>query len=131
MESIQYPKNPCVFHATQKDPFWLKFQTQKNPWDPPPSVKYVSGVPSTEFIDKAYLCCQLVYVNLTNVHSTLTFVFKNTLRTFETEILKIFKNIQHQPPNYTVLMKKEGFFYSVLIVKQPYVCAFSGSRCKK
>ena len=32
---IQYPKNPSVVFATQKNPFWPKCQTQKNPSDPP------------------------------------------------------------------------------------------------
>ena len=33
---------------------------------------------------------------ITNVHSILTIILKNILRTFEAEILKIFKNIQSQ-----------------------------------
>ena len=35
----------------------------------------------------------------TNVHPILTVMFKIILRTFEAEILKIFKNIQPQPKN--------------------------------
>ena len=54
---IQYPKNPCVvfatqknpgvFHRPQKIPFGQKWsQTPKNPSDPP-SLKYVSGAPGS------------------------------------------------------------------------------------
>ena len=35
----------------------------------------------------------------TNVHPILTIMFKIVLRTFEAEILKIFKNIQSWPKN--------------------------------
>ena len=34
-----------------------------------------------------------------NIHPILTIMFKNVLRTFEAEILKIFKNIPPQPKN--------------------------------
>ena len=35
----------------------------------------------------------------TNVHPILTIMFKSVLRTFEAEMLKIFKNIQSWPKN--------------------------------
>ena len=44
-EKYNTQKNPCVVFATQKNPFWPKCLTQKNPSDPPPSLKYVSGAP--------------------------------------------------------------------------------------
>ena len=34
---------------------------------------------------------------MTNVHPILTIVFENVLRTFEAEILQLFRNIQPQP----------------------------------
>ena len=34
-EKYNTQKNPCVVFATQKNPFWPKCQTQKNPSDPP------------------------------------------------------------------------------------------------
>ena len=43
-EKYNTQKNPSVIFATQKNPFWPKCQTQKNPSDPP-SLKYVSGAP--------------------------------------------------------------------------------------
>ena len=43
---------------------------------------------------------------MTNVHPTLTIVFKSVLRTIETEILKIVKSIQPQPKLIDVLVKK-------------------------
>ena len=36
---------------------------------------------------------------ITTAHSKLEIVFKNILRTFEAEILEMFKNIQPQPKN--------------------------------
>ena len=36
---------------------------------------------------------------ITNEHPVLTIMFKNPLRTFEANILKIFKDIQPQPKN--------------------------------
>ena len=36
---------------------------------------------------------------ITNLHPILTIIFQNILRTFEAEILKIFKIIQPQPKN--------------------------------
>ena len=60
---IQYPKKSlCCFRdpkksrrlsQTQKNPFWPKCQTKKNPSDPPPpapSLKYVSGAPGTAIL---------------------------------------------------------------------------------
>ena len=41
-----------------------------------------------------FLAGQSIAVN--NAHPILTIMFKNILRTFEAEILKIFKNIQPQ-----------------------------------
>ena len=43
-------------------------------------------------------------------HPILTYRFKNILRTFEAEILKIFKDVRPQPQNFnfkTFLYKKE------------------------
>ena len=40
-----------------------------------------------------------VWIEINKVHSILTIMFKNILRTFETEILKISKNIQPQLKN--------------------------------
>ena len=40
-------------------------------------------------------------------HPILTVMFENILRTFEAEILKIFKNIQSQSIKLDVLTKKE------------------------
>ena len=37
----------------------------------------------------------------TSIHSLLTIMLKHVLRTFQADILKIFKNIQPQPKNYT------------------------------
>ena len=43
---------------------------------------------------------------ITTANPTLTIMFKIILRTFEAEILKIFKNIQPQLKNETFLYKK-------------------------
>ena len=49
---------------------------------------------------KVCLCFLLVCGwRITTAHPILTIIFKNILRTFEAEILKIFKNIQPQPKN--------------------------------
>ena len=41
----------------------------------------------------------LYELKITTANPILTIMFKNILRTFEAEILKIFKNIQPQPKN--------------------------------
>ena len=53
-EKYNTQKNPCVVFATQKNPasfidpkksLLAKMSDPKNPSDPPPSLKYVSGAP--------------------------------------------------------------------------------------
>ena len=46
------PKKIPSSFIDPKNPFWPKCQTQKNPSHPPPppSLKYVSGVPGREYI---------------------------------------------------------------------------------
>ena len=51
---------------------------------------------------------------ITPAHPLPTIMFKNILRTFEAEILKIFKNIQPQPQNFNfTCIKKEYIMKSM------------------
>ena len=49
-----------------------------------------------------------------DVHPLLTIMFKNILRTFEAEILKLFKTIQPRPKNYIRSYKKKECMYIIL-----------------
>ena len=55
---------------------------------------------------------------ITIARPILTITFKNILRIFKAEILKIFRNIQPQPKNYTFLIKKKKKECIVKITKQ-------------
>ena len=55
---------------------------------------------------------------ITSVHPVLlvlTIKFKNFLRIFEAETVKIFNNIQPQSKNETFIFKKECFFVSYFV----------------
>ena len=61
----------------------------------------LAGQASAQFNNESVfmLPVDLYKWKITSAHPTLTIMFKNVLRTFEAEILKIFQNVQPQPKN--------------------------------